>query len=459
MRNLGLVAALIAMALPVTASCQSEPPVDAIIGDREETVAREVATLAYVYGYPAVDYLRLLHENTTPGSNGYSAVGKIYNGQRLTKAGERVYADGRAKTPNNDTIYFRSWIDLRSGPAVVSMPDTADRYYTLTFADLYSEVQHTGRRTTGTGAQKILVIGPGWRGAVPAGMVPVRIRTNQVLMLGRMLARPGNDEKRVASIIDHVAIDPLTPGLPPAAPMRLPTRDDMTELSFFTSLNRFLRENPRLPGEEALMAQFDQVGIGPSTTFDPTRLSEATLRGLRSGIADGRRLVTQGRFNRIKGWTSATMRLGEYGYDYLTRAAVEFSGLHANLNAEAVYLRTAVDVTGAALVGTKRYRLVLPADRLPPAEAFWSLTPYDMQTFDMIRNGAGRYSVGDRTTDLKRRPDGSIVVAIQKDRPVDEEVNWLPVSEKPFFLIMRIYQPRPEVLDGSYRLPELEAVN
>lgn len=89
---------------------------------------------------------------------------------------------------------------------VVSVPDTADRYYTLTFADFYSEVQHSGRRTTGTGAQKILVIGPGWRGTVPDGMIPVRIRTNQVLMLGRMLARkaPRKIQNHASAVAFHI---------------------------------------------------------------------------------------------------------------------------------------------------------------------------------------------------------------------------------------------------------------
>lgn len=455
-RSFFLPLLLLACAAPAAAQ-DSASGIAAMVADREEAMARTIGTQAVIYGYPAVDYLRLMGETTTRSNREYAPLDGIFNEGHLTGPGDKVYADGKAKTPNNDTIYFRSWIDLRSGPRVVSVPDTADRYYTLTFADFYSEVQHTGRRTTGTAAQQVLVIGPGWRGTVPAGMHPIRVRTQQVLMLGRMLARPGADEKTARALIDKVRIAPLERA-PQQPAMALPGKEDLTTLAFFTHLNRWLRDNPRLPGEEALMAQFDAVGIGPGVAFDPAALSPAARRGLEQALADGRRLIAQGRVDATRGWTKPSLRLGEYGYNYLQRAAVEYSGLHANLPAEALYLRLRTDARGEPLVGSRRYRLTLPAGKEPPADAFWSLIPYDTETFDMIPNPARIYSVGDRSPTLKRNRDGAIVVAIQRDRPAEDDVNWLPIGDKPFFLIMRFYQPRAEVMNGTYVLPDVEVL-
>jgi hypothetical protein len=67
---------------------------------------------------------------------------------------------GRA--PNTRALYFTAWLDISPGPVTIDAPDTHDRYYVLIYADLYSEVQHSGRRTTGTAAQRVMVVGPGW---------------------------------------------------------------------------------------------------------------------------------------------------------------------------------------------------------------------------------------------------------------------------------------------------------
>jgi hypothetical protein len=93
-----------------------------------------------------------------------------------------------------------------------------------------------------------------------------------------------------------------------------------------------------------------------------------------------------------------------------------------------------------------------------PVDAFWSLTPYDAKTIDLIPNPLKRYSVGSNTQGLKVRKDGSIVIEMATTAPKDRDVNWLPVSDGPYFLAMRLYQPRPEILDGRYKLPDIQEV-
>lgn len=457
----GLLSLAACALMPVAPAVAQQPAAASAggVASHEEVLARNIGTLAYIYGYPAVDYLRLMGETTSQGNEEYAPLNGIYNEGSLIEPGERVYADGRAKTPNNDTIYFRSWIDLRSGPVVISVPDTGDRYYTLTFADFYSEVQHTGRRTTGTDAQQVLVTGPGWRGNVPNDMVPVRVRTNHVLMLGRMLARPGVDEAVANELISQVAIRTLDANAVPAPSIPLPTTQDLTALSFFTHMNRFLRENPRLPGEEALMAQFDTIGVGPSVVFEPNSVSNGTLQGLTSALRDGRNLIVEQRRDPKPGWSSPNPRQGDYGYDYLQRAAVEYRALHANLPREALYLRTYTDAEGRALSSDRRYRMVIARGKEPPADAFWSLSPYNLETNDLIPNESGRYSIGDRTADLKRKTDGSIVVAIQSTKPTEPNVNWLPVKGGAYLLNLRMYQPRTEALLGRWTPPSVVALD
>ena len=68
--------------------------------------------------------------------------------------------------------------------------------------------------------------------------------------------------------------------------------------------------------------------------------------------------------------------------------------------------------------------------------------------------GRCRYSIGDRTAGLQRDDDGSVTILIQHDQPAGAS-NWLPAPRAPFRPIMRLYQPRPDVLDGRYQIPPI----
>ena len=424
---------------------------------REETQAYTIGLQAVIYGQPIVSLSIEMNRqaspyaNWSPGSD-IAPVNTFYNYKKLIDPGT---ANPRA--PNRDTIYYRAWIDLRASPLIVTSPDTNGRYYNLDYVDMYSETAaHTGRRTTGTAEQKAFVVGPDWTGKTPAGMTLVRMATNQGLIFGRMYVAGPDDTKVVNELISRFKVEPFDPAAS-APPLKLATGADYASLDFFAVLNRFLRENTLKPQEEALMGMFDLIGIGPSKAFDPANISPATRRGLERALKDGRMMIRDGRRVESRGWASvANAKLGVYGYDYFTRASVNYTGLLANLPEEAVYPRVSIDPNGHQLTGERRYRLVF--DKPIPVDAFWSLTPYDAMTYDLIANPLKRYSLGSNTPGLKIRKDGSIVVEVATTAPKDHDVNWLPVSNGPYFLTMRLYQPRPEVLDGSYKLPEIQEV-
>jgi hypothetical protein len=52
--------------------------------------------------------------------------------------------------------------------------------------------------------------------------------------------------------------------------------------------------------------------------------------------------------------------------------------------------------------------------------------------------------------------DGSLDLQIQADSPGQgRETNWLPVVHAPFPLLMRLYSPKGEVLDGTWMPPSV----
>lgn len=260
----------------IAAAPPAMPSAAEIINQRDEALAYAAGLQGYIYGYPALDYMRIMREQTTPGLDPkgvYAPVNGVYFQNALVEPGS-LYA-GRG--PNTDTIYFTGWLDLSQGPVTVDAPDTHDRYYALTFADFYSEVQHTGRRTTGTGAQRLMVAGPEWQGDVPAGVQLIRMRTHQAYILGRVLVEGPKDFPAASKLMRQFKLS--SPAAAASAQRDYPVAADLTTLSAFRFINAFLRTNPRLPGEEALMAQFDKAGFGPNVSFDAAKLSPGTRRG------------------------------------------------------------------------------------------------------------------------------------------------------------------------------------
>lgn len=99
--------------------------------------------------------------------------------------------------------------------------------------------------------------------------------------------------------------------------------------------------------------------------------------------------------------------------------------------------------------GKTPYRLTL---RDVPVDGFWSVTVYNEKGF-MEQNALNRYSVNDVTA--TREGDGSVVIHFGgKDT---SRSNYLPITPG-WNYIVRLYQPRPELLAGQWKTPQPEIV-
>ena len=122
---------------------------------------------------------------------------------------------------------------------------------------------------------------------------------------------------------------------------------------------------------------------------------------------------------------------------------------------ENVYLYGFDDSRGRPLSGRHRYRVRFARGNLPPVGAFWSLTMYNRDSY-LYANPIDRYAIGDRTPGLRRAPDGSLTLYLQHRPPSGAaRANWLPSPRGRFRVIMRLYEPRRSVLEGSWRPPPL----
>jgi hypothetical protein len=86
---------------------------------------------------------------------------------------------------------------------------------------------------------------------------------------------------------------------------------------------------------------------------------------------------------------------------------------------------------------------------------------YELPASLLYANPIKRYLINSpMLPNLKRDADGGITLSIQHESPgADKEANWLPAPSGPFLAIMRLYWPKQEALDGTWKQPPLERVN
>ena len=145
--------------------------------------------------------------------------------------------------------------------------------------------------------------------------------------------------------------------------------------------------------------------------------------------------------------------------NYMYRMAAAKLGIYGNSEAEALYPIYSVDASGAPLDASKhRYALRFAPGELPPVNAFWSLTMYEMPQSLLVANPLNRYLINSpMLPQLKRDADGGITLYLQHASPgKQQEPNWLPAPAGPFMAVMRLYWPKEEAISGQWQRPPLE---
>ncbi|MDV8009369.1 DUF1254 domain-containing protein [Rhodococcus sp. IEGM 1318] len=413
---------------------------------------------AYLWGYPLVLMERTKAIMTNPAHCNSAPINTFRHASRLLSPRDREIVK-----PNNDTLYSFAWLDLTNGPQILAVPDTGDRYYSIHFLDAFTNTcAYIGRRTTGTAAGRYVVVGPQWQGELP-DLPVLSIPTNTVWLLGRTLVDGESDMPATEELINQYQLAPVQSGGGEprwtVGPVVSPHTIGQSGLSFFDELCAALELNPTPVLEAGLMEKFEAIGVGRGRTpsreiaDDGTRIALEYSVSFANDMLNAKRLGSGSR-TKNPGWSYAN-DLGDYGQNYLLRSVIALLGLGALTAEEAIYASVLSDETGDRLNGTYSYVLHFDTDKLPPVDAFWSLTVYDDESF-LAENPMNRYAIGDRTPGLVYRPDGSLDIFIQHSEPAEGEANWLPVPAGPFELTLRFYQPREEMLEGRYVVPPVQ---
>lgn len=428
-----------------------------LIADGLESDAYHLGLSAYLWGYPLVRMERVCREYTTPEDpRPPSSYRAPLN--RIGFAAELAGPDSHdMPSANGDTVYLSAVVDL-SEPFVLTVPDTGDRYYVINVFTMYQELQHyIGRRTTGTGPGRFVIVPPGWDGALPEDAERLEVTTRKVWLWGRIRVVDGEGLGPVAELRKGFRLEPLSGRSAdelPAIP-ELPSIDG-DELGFFVHLSAAMAANPVYPADAALVAQYERIGL-TANGFDRSGLTDRQLAVLARAVSDGP-AAAQAAFSATaenhNGWTWV-VGMDAFGFDYPRRAVIAGPYLGGNGEREAMYPGGFTDSDGAPLDGANSYRVRFASE--PPVDAFWSLTLYRAADKMLVANELNRYKVGSDTTGLQQNADGSFDVLIQHERPEDA-ANWLPAPAEPFYLLLRLYQPTDAILSGEWTLPSIDRV-
>jgi hypothetical protein len=432
-----------------------------------EQEIQAIATEAYVYLYPLVlmDITRRVITNAEPKSG--SAAGPMNMFHHLRAFPTADFKD--VVRPNFDTLYSIAWLDLGDEPMIVSVPDTEGRYYLLEILDMWTDAFAVpGLRASGTAAADFALVPPGWQGRLPRDMERIDAPTMYVWIIGRTQTNGPKDYEAVYLLQDGFRITPLSEWgkaprpikfqLDPSVDMKttpMKQVETMPAGDFFEYAAELMKLHPPHHTDWSMVARMKRIGIEAGESFEFKEADPAVKRALEKAPATALQWMksTAPSIARVvNGWQLNTETIGVYGNAYLKRAIVALIGLGANQPEDAIYPMSYGDADGQPYDGANDYVLHFGKQELPPVSAFWSVTLYDADGFP-VPNALNRHALGDRDP-LKFNADGSLDLYLQQKSPgKDKEANWLPTPAGEFTLTMRLYAPKPQVLDGRWIPP------
>jgi hypothetical protein len=465
------------LAFVVTLLLQAASPLMAQTGKLTEPEAFDIGVDAYVYFYPLVtmDLTRKQSTNVEPGKEiAHGPMNMFVNVPEYPPADMKMVV-----RPNFDTLYSLAWLDLTKEPMIVSVPDTGGRYYLLPMLDMWTDVfASPGWRTTGTQAQVFIVIPPGWRPELkdrlieelrlPKDTQRLDAPTPYVWVIGRTKTDGPGDYDAVHKIQAGLKATPLSRfgkepeavhvKIDPTVNMKTPPKtqiDTMPAGKFFAYAAELLKLHPPHFTDQPIIARMKRIGIEPGKSFDMDKLEPVVKKALESVPEAAQKLMLWKAASLARvanGWSMNTDTMGVYGNYYVKRAIVAQQGLGANLPGDAIYPLNLGDETGKPLDGANKYTIHFDKADLPPVEAFWSITLYDSEGYQ-VANSLNRFAVSSWMP-FKYNPDGSLDLCFQNENPGPSvEQNWLPAPKGAFNLTMRLYAPKQKALVGKWNPP------
>lgn len=429
------------------------------------------AAEAVVWGMPAVNYDLMRQQMLSKTTGKENQV--IYWGRPLDWHNQTL-------TPNPDTIYLMAFLNTKdAGPMVLEIPSAgAQGSINANIVNTWQlPLEDAGAHGIDEGKGiRFLIVPPGYKDPVPAGFHVLEPGTYGSYALIRSTLASHSDAD-VAKSVDYgkqVRVYPLSQAANPPATTFVDVAGidfDSTiryDESFFQNLDRIVQEEPWLPRDSLMIDQLRSLGIEKGKPFAPTAEAKSALAAgiqmaqqrLAATYDSGFPIFYEGTHWMLPA-DPLLIKSAQAGFAEPDAYPVDARGVAytyayigiKRMGAGQFYMISLKDNTGAALDGSRAYRLNVPAN--VPVEQYWSVTAYDRQTHALIRD-MPRASRASNIADLARNPDGSVDLYFGPTAPKGKEANWIPTDPKRGFEVMfRAYGPTKQFMEKKWTLPDL----
>jgi hypothetical protein len=414
---------------------------------------------AYVHCFPIVEnYKGVYFYGVLEASPFFTPMNTVKHETRLYTA-----ADTAIVRANNDTFYSTGVLDLRAEPVIFKVPESEGRYYVFQLVSMTTDnFGYIGTRNTGSQAGIFAVTSPYFSGNLPDGVTQIKAPSEFVAVGGRtgVNAEDSSDIEAALALQSKFEIGVISKFYPEFKPktveqISFPVYSEVTITTpeFFSILNFLLPYMTLSADDESMLKKLEVIGVNKSGSFsyltEHPEYGEAFAAGVKKGLARIDAMMTE--IGTIKnGWMLWPIQDPYFGSNFRLRTQIARGHIYANCPIEAYYPAARRDSEGNQFNGRNSYTLTFPADQIPPAKFFWSLTMYDNQTGLMSHNELNRYSIGDRTRGLRYHSDGSLTIYMGHKMPKEGPSNWLPAPYGPFDILLRLYGPKDEVMTKAW---------
>ena len=425
----------------------------------EDTFLEDIH-FAYQYALPLYEVYRLRYElQFDPTHKVHLPNNFLYHRRQLASPDTRIIT-----TPNAEMLFSIAILDLGGGPVRIQVPDPQDRYYSIALLDAYTNnFEYISSRKPKTNAGRYWIAGPQAKNVGRFGAAVFQAPTPIVVLLLRILVDDPTEidaARRLQSRFELMPFSRAVPRPPPIAPI------PEVGANFVAIVNQAMAENPPPARDEPVLCRLGRAGIGLLAVpleGEPRRAWENRFVDVRKALVETAEIDGQGSkgvANVVDGWLYPAATMGNFGTDYRRRAETAITALFAQRREENMSLFAVADQSGAAIDCRCHYRLRLP-EYMPVARS-WSLSIYQVEPDGrcyLAANPLNRYSINEATPDLEWNEDGSLDVLIQRDPPEPElQTNWLPMPDGACRIVLRNYEPLPELLEGRFRYPAIERI-
>jgi len=459
-------------------------------------VETRIGALEFFDGFPTKETVKLVYDNldfmrgveafltAMPAASlhavreGLRSIGATRSGI-IASTEELMDAHSLFLTPNTESVYIMTWLDLSDGPVVVESPPNTLGMVNDFFFRYVADLGNAGP-DKGEGG-KYLFLPPDWKGDVPGGYFTFRSPTYGNGIFWRGFLVDGDPGPAVKAATETVKIYPLD---------RPRDRERMeffnvsgksfntihaNNIDFYKEVRTVIDEEPAAAFSPEVLGLLAAIGVEKGKPFDlDERLRGILEEAAAAGNATARAISFRSRDPRAyyyedSAWftpfaggsheflTSSGARdldartMFHYPYTAVTPAmAMKMVGVGSQ------YAVAAVDADGNYLDGSKSYEVTMPKGI--PAKDFWSFVLYDPQTRSILQTPrTAQPSLSSQSGEVAFNDDGSCTIHFGPEPPADSESNWIQtVPGKGWFTILRLYGPLEPWFDKTWKPGEIE---